>query len=155
MKKYFSLFVLLSVMSLFFGCSNKMVAQPVNSVEDDSDDYIYDEPPAGMGFDLANEDVFDTGFYHVQYDTFNSAFIYFESNNEPDSDVEWSVYIVDNELEDKELDELLTQEPIAINEGSADIQSGQWIYVFCNINSVTAKSPSDSTFKLYSFRDYA
>lgn len=154
MRKFFRVLVLLSVISVLAGCSSKEADQPSKDATDDSD-YVYDEPPAGLGFDISNEDIFDTGFYSIQYDTFDGAFIYFESNNEQDCDVEWYVYIVDDELDDSQIDELLTQEPIATNEGSASIESGQWIYVFCNINSKTAESPTNSTFNLYSFRDYA
>ena len=155
MRKYFRLCILLLLMGIFAGCSNKEAVKASNNIEDDPDDYGYGEPASGMGFIITNEDVFETGYYHVQYDTFYSAYVYFTSNNEADSDVEWRVYVVDHELDDEEIDELLTKEPIAINSGSADIYSGQWIYVFCSVNSKTAESPTNSTFEMYSFADYA
>lgn len=67
----------------------------------------------------------------------------------------WSVYIVDEELSIEEIDNLSTQNPVAINEGSARVNGGQWIYVLCNINSKTTSEASNSTFRFYSFRDYA
>lgn len=153
-KKYFAWIALLLMMCVVTGCGNSKTGQSTNIKVDDPD-YYDNVPPTGMGFDLSNEDVFETGYYHVMFDTFSSAVIYFESNNEQDSDIEWAVYITDHELNDEEIDELLNQEPIAINEGSADINAEQWIYVFCNINSKTSASPTNSTFKLYSLRDYA
>ena len=32
------------------------------------------EPPQGMGFDISNEDVFEKGYYAVQYDSFPGAY---------------------------------------------------------------------------------
>ncbi|MGN0325901.1 MAG: hypothetical protein ACI4DW_06300 [Lachnospiraceae bacterium] len=123
----------------------------VSDLPDDMDH----EPPAGLGIDLSNEEIFETGYYCIQYDSFEEANIFFESNNEKDADIEWSVYIVDEELSIEEIGDLSTQDPVAINEGSARVNGGQWIYVLCNINSKTASEPSNSTFRFYSFRNYA
>ena len=129
-------------------------AQSANYQVPDLPDDVDCEPPAGLGIDLSNEEIFETGYYCIQYDSFDGANIFFESNNEKDSDVEWSVYIVDEELSIEEIDNLSTQNPVAINEGSTSVNGGQWIYVLCNINSKTASEPSNSSFRFYSFRDY-
>ncbi len=154
MKRKIFLGIISILLFIFTGCGNQNAAHSTNNGVIDLPDGVEEEPPAGMGFELTNEDVFETGYYYVQYDSFDGAKIFFESNNEPDSNIEWSVYIVDNELSAEEIEALPSQNQVAINEGSANISGGQWIYVLCNINSKTASSPINATFKLYSFRDY-
>ena len=113
------------------------------------------EPPQGLGFDISNKDIFEKGYYAVQYDSFSGAYIYWSSTNESGSDIEWSVYLSDKELSEDEIRELSKTEPLAVNEGSDAISEGQWIYILCNINKETASAPVDSTFHLTSLRDYA
>ena len=120
----------------------------------DMPDNMEHEPPQGMGFDISNEDIFEKGYYAVQYDSFTSAYFFWSSTDESGSDIEWSVYLSDKELSDDEIKELSKTKPLAVNEGSDAIQQGQWIYVLCSINKETASSPVDSTFHLSSFRDY-
>ena len=113
------------------------------------------EPPQGMGFDISNEDIFEKGYYAVQYDSFEGAYLYWSTKNNSGSDIEWSVYLSDKELSEEEIKELAKTKPLAVNEGSDSIREGQWIYVLCNINKETASAPVDATFHLSSFRDYA
>lgn len=113
------------------------------------------EPPQGMGFDVSNEDIFEKGYYAVQYESFTSAYFFWSSTNKSESDIEWSVYLSDKELSDDEVKELSKTKPLAVNEGSDAICRGQWIYVLCSINKETASNPVDSTFRLWSFRAYA
>ena len=56
------------------------------------------EPPQGMGFDISNEDIFEKGYYAVQYDSFEGAYLYWSTKNNSGSDIEWSVYLSDKEL---------------------------------------------------------
>ena len=56
---------------------------------------------------------------------------------------------------EEDIKELSKTKPLAVNEGSDSIHEGQWIYILCNINKETASAPVDSTFRLWSFRDYA
>ena len=112
------------------------------------------EPPQGMGFDISNEDIFEKGYYAVQYDSFTSAYFFWSSTNNSGSDIEWNVYLTDEELSEDEVKELSKTEPLAVNEGSDSIREGQWIYVLCSINKETASAPVDSTFHLSSYRDY-
>ena len=113
------------------------------------------EPPQGMGFDISNSDVFEKGYYAVQYDSFSGAYFFWSSTNKSGADIEWSVYLSDKELSDDEIKALSKTKPLAVNEGSDAIREGQWIYVLCSINKETASAPVDSTFHLSSFRDYA
>lgn len=113
------------------------------------------EPPQGMGFDISNEDIFEKGYYAVQYDSFTSAYFFWSSTNNSGSAIEWSVYLSDTELTEDEIKELSKTKPLAVNEGSDSIYEGQWIYVLCSVNKETAKAPVDSAFHLSSFRDYA
>ena len=112
------------------------------------------EPPQGMRFDISNEDVFEKGYYAVQYNSFTSAYFFCSSTNESGSDIEWSVYLSDKELSEDEIKELSKTDPLAVNEGSDVIYEGQWIYVLCSINTETASAPVDSTFHLSSYRAY-
>ena len=121
----------------------------------DMPDDMDHEPPQGMGFHISNKDIFEKGYYAVQYDSFSGAYFAWSSTNESGSDIEWSVYLSDNELSEDEIKELSKTKPLAVNEGSDAIREGQWIYVLCNINKETASAPVDSTFHLSSFRDYA
>ena len=130
-------------------------AKTSNYKTPDMPDVIYDEPPSGMGFDISNEDIFEKGYYAVQYNSFTSAYFFWSSANNSGSDIEWSVYLSDKELTEDEIKELSKTKPLAVNEGSDSIQEGQWIYVLCSINKETASAPVDSTFHLSSFRDYA
>ena len=121
----------------------------------DMPDDMDHEPPQGMGFDISNKDIFEKGYYAVQYDSFSIAYFAWSSTNESGSDIEWSVYLSDKELSEDEIKELSKTKPLAVNEGSDAIEEGQWIYVLCNINKETATAPVDSTFHLSSFRAYA
>ena len=113
------------------------------------------EPPQGMGFDISNEDIFEKGYYAVQYDSFEGAYLYWSTKNNSGSDIEWSVYLSDKELSEDEIKELAKTKSLGVNEGSDSIREGQWIYVLCSINKETASAPVDATFHLSSFRDYA
>jgi len=121
----------------------------------DMPDDMDHEPPQGMGFDISNEDIFEKGYYAVQYDSFEGAYFAWSSKNNSGSDIEWSVYLSDKELSEDEIKELAKTKPLAVNEGSDSIREGQWIYVLCSINKETAPAPVDATFHLSSFRDYA
>lgn len=120
----------------------------------DLPDNMDHEPPEGMGFDISNEDIFEKGYYAVRYNSFSSAYFFWSSTTEPGSDIEWSVYLSDEELSDDEIKELSETEPLAVNEGSDAIRQGQWIYVLCSINKDTASAPVDSRFHLSSYRAY-
>lgn len=159
---------ILALLLLLTGCTkgDSDTVQPANesksvdfpdltqSVSNVKTDEVEPEPPVSLGFEITNEDVFEKGYYSTQYNDFSSADIYFESNNEPDSDIEWRVYITDEEVGPDEMEELLSQQPVAVNSGSSHIVNGQWIYIICNINSETADEPAESSFSSYSVRDY-
>lgn len=59
-----------------------------------------------------------------------------------------------DEAEPDEMEELLSQQPVAVNSGSSHIVNGQWIYIISNINSETADEPAESSFSSYSVKDY-
>ena len=162
-KKHILIFILIAVLIFILpACSKETDTQDLvsetrssNFKAPDLPDNMEHEPPQGMGFDITNEDIFETGCYAVQYDTFSGAYFYWSSTNTEGSDIEWSVYRSDKELSEDEIKELSKTEPLAINEGSDEISEGQWIYVLCNKNKETASAPVDSTFSLTSLRDYA
>ena len=164
-KKHILIYILIvGIIFTLTACSNVADTQVPSSATStrssnfkapDMPDDMDHEPPQGMGFDISNKDIFEKGYYAVQYDSFSGAYIYWSSTNESGSDIEWSVYLSDNELSEDEIKELSKTKPLAVNEGSDAIREGQWIYVLCNINKETASAPVDSTFHLSSFRAYA
>ena len=114
------------------------------------------EPAVIMDFSFTNQEIFETGYYAYQFDntTMEDANVYFHQNNVAGSDVEWKVYVVDNELTAEEVEQLAEQEPITIDQGATCIKTGQWIYVLCNINSKTADDPSDASFSACGYATY-
>ena len=164
-KKHILLFILITgIIFALPACSNvddTRISTSVTSTKSsnfkapDMPDDMDHEPPQGMGFDISNKDIFEKGYYAVQYDSFSIAYFAWSSTNESGSDIEWSVYLSDKELSEDEIKELSKTKPLAVNEGSDAIEEGQWIYVLCNINKETATAPVDSTFHLSSFRAYA
>jgi len=164
-KKHILLLILITgIIVALPACSNvddTQISTSVTSTKSsnfkapDMPDDMDHEPPQGMGFDISNKDIFEKGYYAVQYDSFSIAYFAWSSTNESGSDIEWSVYLSDKELSEDEIKELSKTKPLAVNEGSDAIEEGQWIYVLCNINKETATAPVDSTFHLSSFRAYA
>lgn len=116
---------------------------------------LIEEPPMLILFEIRNEDIFEKGYYEHYVDIPLPNLATIGSNNEPDSNIEWKVYISDTQLAEDEIYALEDMEPVAVNKGEAEIKQGQWIYVLCNINSQTSDKPSDSMFSIGSFRDYA
>ena len=121
----------------------------------DMPDDMDHEPPQGLTFDISNKDIFEKGYYAVQFNSFAGAYFSWSSKNNSGSDIEWRVYLSDKELPEDEIKELSKTKPLAVNEGSDSIREGQWIYVLCSINKETASAPVNATFHLSSFRDYA
>lgn len=164
-KKHILIYILIAaVVFTLSACSNGTDTQvsttaastrSSNYKAPDFSDNIEHEPPSGMGFDISNEDIFDKGYYAVQYDTFSGAYFFWSTTNNSGSDIEWSVYVSDKELSEDEIKELSLTESLGVNEGSDEVAEGQWIIVICSINKETADAPVDSTFHLSSYRDYA
>lgn len=164
-KKHILIFILIAgIIFTLSACSDGADTQVPTSAASakssnfkapDMPDDMDHEPPQGMGFDISNEDIFEKGYYAVQYDTFSGAYFAWSMKNNSNSDIEWSVYVSDKELSEDEIKELSKTKSLGVNEGSDAISEGQWIIVICSINKETADAPVDSTFHLSSFRDYA
>ena len=163
-KKHILIYILIAgVIFTLPACSKETDTQvPTRAASTRSSNYkapdfpddLDHEPPQGMGFDISNEDIFEKGYYAVQYDSFIGAYFFWSSTNNSGSDIEWSVYVSDNELSEDEIKELSKTNSLGVNEGSDIVYEGQWIYVLCSINKETASAPADSTFHLSSFRNY-
>ena len=72
----------------------------------DMPDDMDHEPPQGLTFDISNKDIFEKGYYAVQFDSFAGAYFSWSSKNNSGSDIEWSVYLSDKELSEEEIKEL-------------------------------------------------
>ena len=121
------------------------------------DDWSWTEPepePASiLGLEVSNTSIFEKGYYCMQYS--NSGVLYFEVRNASDTPSNWSVYIVDSELTEDEVNDLQTKEPALVNAGEVDVTYDQWIYVFCDVNSETSSEPNDEVLEAWGFADYA
>ena len=60
-----------------------------------------------------------------------------------------------HELTDEEAQALKNTEPVLTGEGEADLKYGQWIYIFCDVNSETAEEPSKSIYTYGWSADFA
>ncbi|MBR3248134.1 MAG: hypothetical protein IKG03_07050 [Clostridiales bacterium] len=120
----------------------------------DKDGMVYEEPPSIEVLNITNEDVFDTGYYGMQfkYDDREPTYaekitvtVYF--NRRTDLDTDWAVYVSDYELPVLNESYIKYSEPDLYNEGNMEIVSGQWIYVRCTCNSATSDAPSKASFE--------
>ena len=163
--KHILIYILIAgILFTLSACSNETETKASSSAKTtrssnfkapDMPDDMDHEPPQGLTFDISNKDIFEKGYYAVQFDSFTGAYFSWSSKNNSGSDIEWSVYLSDKELSEDEIKELAKTKSLGVNEGSDAINEGQWIYVLCSINKETASAPVDSTFHLSSFRDYA
>lgn len=119
----------------------------------DKDGMVYEEPKTIEIFNVDNKDVFDTGYYGMQfkYDDNEQSFdekitvtVYFKRLTDFNSD--WEVYVTDHELVEDEIIFFDNTEPDLYNEANMEIVSGQWIYVRCSCNSDTSAEPSNGSF---------
>lgn len=116
---------------------------------------LEEEPPMCFLVELKNEDIFEKGYYEYYFSVFTSGILYIGSDSDPETDIEWKVYVSDTELSEEEIYALDEEEPLAVNKGEIEVERGKWIYILCNINAKTSDEPSDSMFNIISYRDYA
>jgi hypothetical protein len=141
--------------SVFTGCGSKDVkkdTKPSRTKETTSADNNVDggqiyEPREIWLFDLDDEDIFETGYYgqqvELEYPTNKLIFARYWSD-----DVEWKVYVLDEELTDG-FEALEEMQPALVNDGEIAIQEGQWIYVYCGCNSATCDKLVGGRYKAY------
>lgn len=130
MRRLILTLCLVFVISLFAGCSE--------SSDSTSSELTY-EPEFKLMFSIPNEGVFDTGYYCIK--TEYDMTLYFE--NKGNTDITWSIYIVDQKIDDSNYDSLSSKSPAVVNKGSFDIAEDKWICVCCDCNSKTAQAPTD------------
>lgn len=102
----------------------------------------YDEPTTVPLFEISNEDVFENGCYEYQSDY--SGNILFRCGY--DDNINWNVYIVDEQIADCNADSILELTPTFVNPTTTQeqksqyaVQKGQWIYIYCDCNSQTSE----------------
>ena len=74
----------------------------------------------------------------VEYTMSSNGEVYFKKKT--NDDLEWKVYVLDEELTDG-YEALEDMEPALVNDGELELEEGQWIYVYCNCNSLTGGNP--------------
>ena len=129
--------------SSFTGCGtmtgNDKPAKTTTVVVEDGPGFF--EPSEDVLVRVDNEDIFETGYYSEQakYEFYGpSQKVSFRRLE--DRDINWYVYLLDEEVKDlKDLEDL---SPSLVNEGDLVIVEGQWIYIQCDCNSATAEEPS-------------
>ena len=146
---------LLSAALIFSGCgttreTSGTAAESKNTTQD-TEDQFFCEPMSLVAVSVTNEEVFETGFgaYQIEfeYGTENEVrfqrYAYF--------DIDWYLYVVDEELENVDLEMLGTLEPTIVNEGTVNLKEGQWVYVVCSCNSTNSEAPTNGFYEGFYF----
>jgi len=141
MKKAVSFITVILCVFIFASCSK----EPVYST--------LPPEPAWYMVQVSGEDVFEKGYIGEKITS--TTTVYFGFKTEAADNAVWSVYVVDNELSDEEAQTLKNTDPVLTGEGKTDVKYGQWIYVFCDMNSETAEEPSKSVYTYGWSADFA
>lgn len=141
----------LSAALLFSGCKNATetsgtAADNKNSTQV-AQDQFYNEPMTCCAVKVTNEEVFEKGFSacQIKFEYGTSNEVRFKRNW--NFDIDWYLYVVDEELENVDLEMLGEMEPAIVNEGYVDLTEGQWVYVVCSCNSTNSEEPTDGYFE--------
>ena len=107
---------------------------------------IENEPQELHIFDIDNKEIFEDGYCVVraELEYLDEQTVYFGRFR--DTNVDWYVYVFDEELEEVSLEILNDLEPQITNEGQLKVTQGQWIYIVCSCNSTNSKEPSNSNY---------
>ena len=63
---------------------------------------------------------------------------------EDSENVEWSVYVLDEEFEDGFRYIAQSAEPVIVGDGTISVEEGQFVYIYCSVNEFTADSPDEN-----------
>lgn len=61
----------------------------------------------------------------------------------------WSIYIVDRELDESEAEKLKNSEPDLTDNGLIEVNEGQWVYVFYEVDHAASTSPLSDKLTLF------
>jgi len=109
--------------------------------------------PAGFLIQVSGEDVFEKGYKGEKFT--GTTTVNFAFKTPPEDNAVWSVYIADDELTVEEAQGIKNTDPVLTGEGKLDVKYGQWIYIFCNVNSETAEEPSKTVYTYSWLADFA
>ena len=107
---------------------------------------------------VENEDVFEKGYYEFFFDYEYDEYadinyqidITGEFSRRWDFDTDWKIYVSDKKLNEHYIEYMIeNKEPTLENEGRFDIHSGQWIYLYCEHNSLNYDEPNDAGYEIY------
>lgn len=126
----------------------KSVATGDNAGDNADDNIVLYEPCTCILFNITNGDVFETGYYgmKVEYTMSSNGEVYFKKKT--NDDLEWKVYVLDEELTDG-YEALEDMEPALVNDGELELEEGQWIYVYCNCNSLTGGNSVNAEYEAW------
>ena len=141
----------LSATLLFSGCGKTTDTVETSSGRKDiaqvTDEPFYNEPMSLSAIEVTNEDVFETGFgvFQIEFEYGTENEVYFRRYL--NFNIDWYLYVFDEELENADLDMLMEMEPVIVNEGEIELKEGQWVYVVCSCNSTCSFAPSNGYFE--------
>ena len=141
MKKVLSFITVIVCLFLFASCGKV----PVNTT--------LPLEPAAFLIQVSGEDVFEKGYKGEKFT--GTTTVNFAFKTPPADNAVWSVYIADDELSDEEAQKLKNTDPVLTGEGKLDVKYGQWIYIFCDVNSETAEEPSKTVYTYSWLADFA
>lgn len=120
----------------------------------DKDGMVYHEPAEYAFMTVNSKDVFESGYYGMQflYNDIEPSYqeeyhvtVYFKSST--DSNVDWEVYVRDYSIPDGYVRIFDSLEPDLYNEGNMELVSGQWIYVRCISKASDSDTPPQGAFE--------
>ncbi len=142
----------LSVLTLFASCSikKKQIELASETVTTVTQTQTTSEPTtaAPVTVSVKAQDCFEgSGYTHFVCP--ESGRYVFDTQNS--DGVEWTVYIIDSEFPGEEKYIKENYSPELKGAGSLNIEAGQYIYIHCSVNSLTANEPN--TEAVYSFTE--
>lgn len=141
----------LSAALLFSGCGKTNDTVETSSdrkvITQVTDEPFYNEPMSLSAIEVTNEDLFETGFgaFQIEFEYGTENEVYFRRYL--NFNIDWYLYVFDEELENVDLDMLMEMEPVIVNEGEITLKEGQWVYVVCSCNSTNSFASSNGCFE--------
>ena len=109
------------------------------------------EPPWFL-IKVTGEDVFEKGYHAVTI--YNSTAVNFSLSSDSAEHAGWYIYVADDELPEDEIEALKETEPALTGSGSLELKHGQWVYIFCDVNSENSDKPTKDVLSISYPADY-
>lgn len=91
--------------------------------------------------EITSEDCFaDSGYYIFTVGADASLRVKIAGS---ERDVEWKVYVLDDKYTDDIAAFSEGREPALTSDGSLNVKKGEYVYVYCSVNALTADAPAE------------